>query len=199
MSATPRIRVIDKRLDQWLPHPTTRITHRRSSPATETELWQAARSIRLRDTQLLGRLVRWRIPGTSADLAFDQLFREPPFAVLEQGDHALLSGIVGRIWTLRRDYPQLNDPEEFRTWSGRGTARVLFATWTEPRREGGGVLCSEVRLEAFGAQGRVGLATVRPIVSAFQNLIGSDGISAAVRLAERAHKTEGPRRGAGPL
>jgi hypothetical protein len=165
--------------------PTLRIAHRRSSRATEEDLWRAARTIRLRDTQLLGRLVRWRIPGTPVDLAFDEMFRQPPFVVLEQDDHALLAGIVGRIWTLRRDYPQLDDPDAFRDWSRRGTARVLFATWTEERPEGGAALCSEVRVEAFGGQGRMGLATVRPIVSAFHHLIGTDGISAAVRLAER--------------
>jgi hypothetical protein len=42
-----------------------------------------------------------------------------------------------------------------------------------------------VRVEPIGSQGRVGLAAVRPLVSAFQHLIGSDGIDSAVRLAER--------------
>ncbi len=42
-----------------------------------------------------------------------------------------MSGIVGRIWTLRRDYPELRDPEEFRAWSTPGTARVVFANWIE--------------------------------------------------------------------
>jgi len=39
-------------------------------------------------------------------------------------------------------------------------------------------------VEAFGAQGRVGLGTLRPIVRAFGNLVGSEGIRAAVRRAE---------------
>ena len=49
--------------------------------------------------------------------------------VLEEGEDGLVSGLVGRIWTLRRDYPQLSDAEEFQHWSQRGTARVLFANW----------------------------------------------------------------------
>ena len=53
------------------------------------------------------------------------------------------------------------------------------------RRARPGALCSEVRVEAFGRQGRIGLATVRPLVRGFQQLIGSDGIAAAVRRAER--------------
>ncbi len=92
--------------------------------------------MRLADAALLGRLVRWRIPGLRPDTSFDQLFRQPPFMVLEEGEMALVSGLVGRIWTLRRDYPQLRDPEEYLAWSRRGSARVLFAHWVEPTPAG---------------------------------------------------------------
>ena len=96
-----------------------------------------------------------------------------------------MSGLVGRIWTLRRDYPRLTHPDEFRQWSRTGTARVVFANWVEPHGDAGAELVSETRVQAFGNQGRLGLAAVRPLVSAFHSLIGSDGIEAAVRLAER--------------
>ena len=43
---------------------------------------------------------------------------------------------------------------------------------------------SETRVEAFGIQGRIGLAAVRPLISTFQNLVASDGIDAALRIAE---------------
>ncbi len=148
------------------------------------ELWAAARTVRLQDTQLLGRLVRWRIPGTPGSITFDEMFRQAPFTLLAEGEQSLISGIVGRIWTLRRDYPALGGAEEFRAWSARGTARVIFASWAEAA-DGGGALCSEVRVEAVGRQGRIGLATVRPLVRGFHNLIGTDGIAAAVRTAER--------------
>jgi hypothetical protein len=171
-------------LDHWLPDASLRIRHRRESSASPERLWDAARSIRLADTSLLGRLVHWRIPGTSLDVSFDELFRSPPFIVLEDAGMALMSGIVGRIWTLRRDYPQLAEPEEFRDWSSRGTARVLFANWVEETDDGRAALTSESRVEPFGAQGRIGVRAVRPVVSAFHNLVGSDGIEAAVRVAE---------------
>jgi hypothetical protein len=167
-------------LDTWLPAPAVRVRHSRVSSAPRERLWEAARTVRLRDTRMLGRLVRWRIPGTPADIAFDEMFRRPPFLVLEAGDEALLSGLVGRIWTLRRDYPELSEPEEFRRWSVPGTARVLFANWIDDD-----ALVSEVRVEAFGLQGRIGLRAVGPLIRASQHLIGSDGIEAAVRLAER--------------
>jgi hypothetical protein len=173
-------------LDDWLPNPGVRVTHRRESDVEPGRLWEAARHLRLADAALLGRLVRWRIPGTRNDISFEELFQNPPFIVLEDnGDDALISGLVGRIWTLRRDYPRLADPEEFRTWSKRGTARVVMANWIEPVGNGQTALVSEVRVEPIGSQGRVGLAAVRPLVTAFQHLIGSDGIDSAVRLAER--------------
>jgi hypothetical protein len=172
-------------LDDWLPDPALRVAHSRESSADPGRLWAAARRLRLGDTSVLGRLVRWRIPGIAAESTFDQLFRAPPFAILQELDGLLVSGLVGRIWTLRRDYPLLAGPEEFREWSTPGTARVVFANWIEaagPRRT---LLASETRVQAFGAQGRIGVAAVRPLVVGFQQLVGSDGIAAAVRLAER--------------
>jgi hypothetical protein len=133
----------------------------------------------VKDAGMLGRLVRWRIPGTDGAVTFDALFRTAPFIVLEDSDHALVSGLVGRIWTLRRDYPQLSEPEEFRRWSDSGTARVLFAHWVDGAR-----LHSEARVEAFGTRGRAGVAAVRPMVRAFHHLIFSDGLGAAARRAE---------------
>ena len=62
---------------------------------------------------------------------------------------------------------------------------MLFANWVEQTPSGRAALQSEVRVEAIGAQGRIGVAAVRPLVGAFGNLVGSDGIEAAVRAAER--------------
>jgi hypothetical protein len=105
--------------------------------------------------------------------------------ILTEGEQSLVSGLVGRIWTLRRDYPRLRSAEEFCQWSQRGTARVVFAHWAQPGSEGGAVLASEARVQALGAQGRMGVAAVRPVVRAFNNLVGTEGIGAAVRRAER--------------
>jgi hypothetical protein len=148
--------------------------------------------VRLNDTARLGRLVRWRIPGTTAEQSFEELFTSTPFIALERADHALVSGIVGRIWTIRRDYPQLSGPDAFRGWSEPGTARVMFANWVEPS-ETGATLFAEARVDVYGVQGRIGLTMVRPLISAFHDLIGSDGIEAAVRAAERSLSETDPR------
>lgn len=166
-------------LDQWMARPILRVAHARQTDADADALWEAARSVMVRDAGLLGRLVRWRIPGIDGASTFDALFRNSPFLVLEESSGALVSGLVGRIWTLRRDYPQLSDPAEFRRWAESGTARVVFAHWVDGAR-----LASEVRVDAFGARGRAGVAAVRPLVRAFHHLIFSDGLGAAARRAE---------------
>jgi hypothetical protein len=171
-------------LDQWLPDPAIRVAHRRESTASADALWQAAANIRLSEAPRLGRLVRWRIPGLARDERFDDLFRQPPFMVLEEDEHTLVSGLVGPIWTLRRDYPQLESSDQFRGWSERGTARVVFANWVQSTDGDRSVLASEARVQAIGVQGRVGVAAVRPIVRAFQHLISTEAIGAAVRRAE---------------
>ena len=173
-------------LDKWLPDPALCVYHRRQSTASVDDLWRAARKVQLSDTAVLGRLVRWRIPGLAGDEGYDDLFRQPPFMVLEEGEHILVSGLVGRIWTLRRDYPELRSGEEFRDWSLSGTARVAIANWVVPADGGGSVIAAEARVDAMGARGRLGLRAVRPLVQSFQQLVGSDGIAAAVRRAERA-------------
>lgn len=174
-------------LDAWMPAPAVRVAHRRPSDASPERVWAATRTVRLSDTRMLGRLVRWRIPGTPPAISFDELFRGPPFTVLESLDAGLVSGLVGRIWTLRRDYPRLAGPDDYRDWSRSGTARVLFANWVEPAPDSGGALLrSETRVEAFGVQGRIGLASVRPLIRGFQQLIFSDAMAAAVRRAEAA-------------
>lgn len=178
-------------LDDWLPRPTLRVAHRRRCSAPAPRLWDAASHVRLSDTPTLGRLVRWRIPGLARDLPFDRLFREPPFMVLAEHEQALVSGLVGRIWTLRRDYPQLHGSEQFRDWRRPGTARVVIATWVAADHESATLHC-EARVEAIGAQGQVGLAAVRPLVAAFQNLVGSEALRAAVRRAERGGEAAAP-------
>jgi hypothetical protein len=171
-------------LDHWLPDPAIRVAYRRDTSVSPDRLWEAARGVRLSDARRLGRLVRWRIPGLAPDLTFDAMFRAPPFTVLDEDPgRVLVSGLVGRIWTLRRDYPELSDPEEFRDWSTPGTARVMFANWITD--SGSTQLHAEVRVDALGVQGRIGVAAVRPLVRTFGSLVGSDGIEAAIQRAER--------------
>ena len=171
-------------LDRWLAEPAIRTRHRRVARAEPATLWQAAESLRLRDTRTLGRVVRWRIPGLAPDQSFSDLFRAHPFTVLEQGERCLVSGLVGRIWTLERDYPRLDGPEAFADWDDGGTARVLFGHWVEDDAAGS-ALVSEARVAPVGRRAAVRLRALWTVVGGFERLIGGEALRAAVRRAER--------------
>jgi hypothetical protein len=184
-----------ERLDRWLPEPTIRTHHRRASVVDPTRLWRAARTLRLSDTRFLGRLIRWRIPGTSADQSFDELFRTYPFIVLEEGEGLLISGLCGRIWTLARDYPKLAGPQAFRDWDRSGTVRVLFAHWVE-RGEGDEFeLVSEARVQPVDAPAERRLRVLWALVGRFESRAGTEALKAAVRRAENG----APRSQDGPV
>ena len=169
-------------LDRWVPDPVVCVTHSRTADASPEDLWEAAQTVSLDDTRVLGRLVRWRIPGIEGDPTYDELFRRPPFTPLDDAEHALVAGLCGRIWTLRRDYPTLEGPIDFTAWSEPGTVRVMFATWVVAEDDRA-VIVSEVRVAAVDRQARVGLLAVRPLIRGFNSLIATESLALAVRRA----------------
>jgi hypothetical protein len=185
-----------ERLDRWLPEPAIRTHHRRASRVDPTRLWNAALTLSLSDTPLLGRLIRWRIPGTTADQSFDELFRTYPFIVLEEDEGLLFSGMCGRIWTLARDYPDLTGPEAFREWDKSGTVRVLFAHWIERAEDDKLELVSEARVQPVDSRADRRLRVLWALVGPFEGLVGTEGLRAAVQRAENGvpRSQDGPVR-----
>jgi hypothetical protein len=171
-------------LDAWLPDPQIRTHHRREACVNAAALWDAAGRVRVDETGTLGRVVRWRIPGLPAGVTFRGLLASPPFAVLADGDRWSVSGLVGRIWTLRRDYPTLDDPEAFARWSAPGTVRVLFAHWVEPAAYGHSALISEARVAPVDRAAAMRLRALWAVVGPFERLIGGEALARAVREAE---------------
>ena len=172
-------------LDSWLREPLVRTHHRRDSPASEADLWASAAQVRLRDCRILGRLVRARIPGLRASLTFDELFRSEPFNLLDEGPTHTLSGLCGRIWTIRRDFAPLSEPADFLSWDEPGTVRVLFANWAEPT-ESGSALVSEVRIAAVDRRAGLRVRGLRPFIAAFQGLVATEALTIASQRAARA-------------
>jgi hypothetical protein len=177
--------VIAARLDQWLPDPIVRTRHERIAGVQPERLWHAARSVRVAEARALAPVLRWRIPGTSAEQTFEQLLTRYPFRELERGDTWSLSGLCGRIWTLRRDYPHLSGPEDFLAWNQPGTVRVLFAHWVEPRPGGHSALLSEARVAAVDRRAALRMRSLWLVVSRFERLIGAEPLSLAVQHAAR--------------
>lgn len=171
-------------LDRWLSEPAVRTTHRRKSSADVAAVWQAAGSVRLRDSRLLGRLVALRISGTKPEMTFASMFRSPPFVLLEDGPAFALSGLCGRIWTVRAELGRLVVAQDFLDWHEPGTARVLFANWVEPLDGRGSMLHSEVRAAPVDGRAARYMRALEPFIAAFQGLVGREALALAVRRAE---------------
>jgi hypothetical protein len=172
-------------LDDWLPRPAVRTRHRHEAAADPAALWAAASTVRLDEAGTLGRVVRWRIPGVPGDQTFRAMFAREPFTVLAEGEDWSVSGLVGRIWTMRRDYPRVAGAEEFAAWERAGTARVLFAHWVEPAGDGRSALVSEGRAAPIGRRAAVRLRGLWTVVAPFERLIGGEALALAARRAER--------------
>lgn len=171
-------------LDGWLSNPAVSTRHRRTAAAPEDDLWAAAMSVRLDETRRLRRLVQWRLPGTPTDITFRAMLARYPFVVLDEGEGWSLSGLCGRIWTLTRDYPRLEGPDEFRAWDEPGTVRVLFAHWVEPTGDGRSAVISETRVEPVDRRARFALRSLWLGVGVFERLIGAEPLTLAARRAQ---------------
>lgn len=176
--------MVEDLLERWAGAPAVRSRHVRSARVDAQTLWDTAATIQLSDTRTLGRLIRWRIPGTTTDQTFHELFARYPFTVLEQGSTWQLSGLCGRIWTLNRDYPRLDGPGDYEAWNEKGTVKVLFAHWTRPDDNGGSELISEARVSPLDRRASLRLRGLWPVISPFERLVGAEPLTLAVRRAE---------------
>jgi hypothetical protein len=173
-----------ERLDAWLASPTVRTHHRRSAAAPAEALWQRATEVRLNETRSLGRLVRWRIPGLEPGMTYHELFRSYPFCVLEEDHRLLITGLCGRIWTLARDYPRLDGPSEFASWSEPGTVRVLLGHWVRDAADGRAEIVSEARVEPVDGRAALRLRALWAVIGHFERLVGAEPLALAARRAE---------------
>ncbi len=175
---------VEDAIERWAPDPQIRSRHVRPSSADAATLWDAASSVRLDDTRTLGRLVRWRIPGTPGSLTFSELFARYPFTELETGPTWSISGLCGQIWTLARDYPRIDGPEAYEAWDEADTVKVLLAHWTRPRDGGGSELVSEARVVPIGRRATFRMRGLWALVGTFERLIGAEPLGVAIRRAE---------------
>ena len=171
-------------LNRWLPDPAIRSTHAHAAAAEPDALWAAAQEVRLDQTRTIGRLVRWRIPGVPAGQSFAGLLSHEPFTVLDEGERWSISGLCGRIWTLARDYPRLDAPDDFLGFDEPRSVRVLFAHWVQEGDGGRSTLHSEARVAPTDRVAGVRLRALWLVVGPFERLIGAEPLALAAARAE---------------
>jgi hypothetical protein len=179
-------------LDRWIDDPLVRTHHRRDAPVDERRLWSVAGTVTIRECRVLGRLIPARIAGISPDTSFAELFAGAPFAVLDEGSTFRLSGLCGRIWSVRGQFTALDGPEAFRTWREPGTVRVLFANWVEVADHGASLI-SEVRVAPVDRRARLRLRAFSPFIAAFQGLVAAEPLTIATQRAVRGGAPEARR------
>jgi hypothetical protein len=173
-------------LDAWLPEPQVCTRHRREAAVAAERLWHAAETVKVCEAPTLGRVLRWRIPGTPRDLPYRDLFRRHPFTVLDEGEQWTISGLCGRIWQIGRDYPRIDGPDEFLGWDDPDSAKVAFAHWVEDHGAGRAALVSESRIQPIGRRAALRTRALWTVVGRFERLIGGEALRVAARRAERA-------------
>ena len=104
--------------------------------------------------------------------------------MLEEDSQVVLSGLCGRIWTLARDYPRLDGPEDFAEWSEPGTVRVAFAHWVDDLGDGRAELVSEARVEPVDRRAEMRLRALWAVIGRFERLVGAEPLALAARRAE---------------
>jgi hypothetical protein len=106
-----------------------------------------------------------------------------------------VSGLCGRVWTLRRDYPRIRGADDFVDWDEPGTVRVLFAHWVVEDGDGRSTLFSESRVAPVDRRARLRMRALWTAVGGFERLIGGEALGVAVRRAETGERwrVEGDR------
>jgi hypothetical protein len=157
----------------------------RPSTASRDELWDAALSIRLRDSPRLGRLIRWRL-GRHApppDTTFEEFFRTGIFMLLEEGERLFISGVAGKIWAPSGDYAEFETAGEYREYRPRGIAKVVLKI-DVTEHERGSQIVSEAWVWCADRRTQLIFRPFWALVAPLARFIYSEGFAVAVKRAE---------------
>ena len=187
-------------LNLWLDRPALRIVHRRASRASAEQLWSAALEIELGEVGCWGGSFAGASPALAAEQSVRAAFRYPaPFL----GTRAARKAEPARAWSVRSGpaarLPRAGGPEEFRDWSRRGTARVVFAPtgWQATDARLLGVDHVESRFRPLAPRAHGAAAVRAPWFAPSAPSSAPRGSQAAVRRAEGVPRTSSGTRRAG--
>jgi hypothetical protein len=184
--ATSRTASASLPLDDWLPRHHAVTHHARRSRATPERLWDAARTVTVRETRTLRPIIAWRLgryapPG---DTPLRTVLASHPFHLLAEQGMVSLSGMAGKLWSLGDTFVRFDAAAAFRDWAEPGFCKVVVRHAV--RADGGGSkIESEVRIWCTSRGAQVRFRPYWAFIGPFSRFIGSELLSAAVRRAER--------------
>jgi hypothetical protein len=173
-------------LDDWLPEHHACTHHARRSAATPERLWQAARTVQVRETRTLRPIIGWRMGryAPAADAALYDVLATHPFVQLAEDGRVSVSGLAGKLWALGDTFVRFDSAAAFAGWRERGYCKV--AVRHEVAADGdGSEIRSEVRIWCTDRRAQLRFRPYWAVIGPFSRFIGSELLSAAVRRAER--------------
>jgi hypothetical protein len=172
-------------IDRLVPKTHARLRYTRRSIAHPDDLWDAARTIRLKDAPRLNRLIRWRLGRNAppASTTFEDFFRSGVFTLLEEGERYSVSGVAGRIWSPSGDYQRFETTSDYMEYDRPGSAKVVLGTSVHEHGEGSEIV-SDARIWLSDRRAHLVFRPFWAVVGPFGRFIGSEGLAAAVRRAE---------------
>lgn len=143
--------------------------------------------MRVSDTLALRPIIALRFGpyAPSADTTFRELFRCPPFTLLEESTHSSISGLAGRVWALGDVFASLDGADDFAAFAQPGTAKVAVLNQVRPCA-GGSEILSEARVWCTDRRARLRFVPFWAVVGPFSRFIRLDLLSTAARQARSA-------------
>ena len=169
--------------------------HAHRAPVAPERLWEAAQAVRVRDTRTLRPLIALRFGpyAPSADTTFREVFRQPPFTLLEESRHSSVSGMAGRLWALGDVFARFEGPDDYAAFAEPGTAKVAVLNQVRPHGRTGSEIVSEARVWCTSRSALVRFTPFWAVVGPLAIFIRLDLLAAA---AGRARSDPPPPPGA---
>jgi hypothetical protein len=174
-------------LDDWLPRHHARTHHARRSRATAERLWEAAQTVRVRETRTLRPIIAWRLGryAPAGDTPMRAVLASHPFHLLAEDGMVSVSGMGGKLWSLGDTFVRFDSPDAFRVWEEPGHCKVVVRHEVRARDGGGSEIDSEVRIWCTDRWAQLRFRPYWAFIGPFSRFIGPELLSAATRRAER--------------
>jgi hypothetical protein len=174
-------------MDDWLPEQHASTHHARRSGAAPERLWQAARTVQVRETRTLRPIIGWRLGDYAppADAPLYGVLSAHPFLLLAEQGTVSVSGLAGKLWALGDTFVRFEGPEQFRTWREPGFCKVVVRHAVRAHGGGGSEIVSDIGIWCTNRGAQLRFRPYWAFIGPFSRFIGSELLSAAVRRAER--------------
>jgi hypothetical protein len=185
--ATSRTASASLPLDDWLPDHHASTHHARRSAAAPERLWEAARTVQVRETRTLRPIIGWRMGryAPAGDASLNDVLARHPFVLLAEAGMVSVSGLAGRLWALGDTFVRFDGPEAFREWREAGHCKVAVRHEVVADGGGGSAILSDVRIWCTDRRAQLRFRPYWAFIGPFSHFVGSELLAAATRRAER--------------